>query len=124
MPQNNHEPSDGSCIVMLTDAEKKARKIIDEAKKKKLALMKKAKDDSAGEIEVFRKENEQAVNKRLIEFSSGEEKTVARIEQNFQSKKILLNEEFKMNRSATLDFILQLVLNIEPKTHGNLVIEE
>lgn len=124
MPQNNNVSSDGDCIVMLTDAEKKARLTIEAAKKRKMTLMKKAKDDSAGEIEIFRKENEQAVNKIMRELSNGQEQTVSRIEQNFQNKKSILNEEFKLNRLATLNFILQLVLNIEPKTHGNLVIHE
>ncbi|RNA17900.1 V-type proton ATPase subunit G [Brachionus plicatilis] len=120
--ENNTACSDGSCIVMLTDAEKRARTVVDAAKKRKIVLMKKAKEESTNEIENFRKQNEQTISKLLKEYSSGQEQNVCHIEENLKSKKALLSEEFKLHQNSTLDFILELVMHVEPKVHGNLLI--
>lgn len=122
MPEKNSVPSDGSCIVMLTDAEKKARTVIEAAKKRKAFLMKKAKEESADEIESFRKEREQAVDRLKKEYSNGQEQDFFHLEETLGKKKAIMQEEFKFNFATSLELILETVINVEPIAHGNLII--
>lgn len=118
----DHTNTDANCIVMLTDAEKKARTIIDAAKKRKQALVKKAKDESSVEIESFRKEHEEAVAKLLKQYSTGQDTDVVKIEKELEIKKSELKNAFKTNNQATLKHIIQLIVSVQPKFHENLKI--
>ncbi|CAF1013307.1 unnamed protein product [Brachionus calyciflorus] len=118
----DHSTTDANCIVMLTDAEKRARGIIDAAKKRKQALLKKAKDESTAEIDKFRKEHEENVAKLQKQYSTGQDTDALKIDKDLEVKKIDLRQAFKANGQATLKHILEIILNVEPKVHENLII--
>lgn len=119
---NDHSSTDGSCIIMLTDAEKRAREVIDAAKKRKNGLIKKAKDESSQEIEAFKKELESNFANVIKQYSTGQDTVAIKVDRDREIKKIELISAFKSKSPATLKFVINSILNVDPKCHENLII--
>lgn len=112
--------STGSYIIMLTEAEKKARDVIDAAKKRKAVILKKARDDSTHEIEEFRKEREHALKSLGEKHAYSKDTAVNQFQADLEHKKAELAANYKAHSEATLNAILYGIQNVKPKFHENL----
>lgn len=117
---DSNNSSNGALIVMLTDAEKRAREVIESAKKRKAIVLKKARDDSATEIDEFKKERENFLKNMHVEFANTKDNNALQFQRELESKRNELNAGYKQNVDSTLKMVLDKITNIEPKCHGNL----
>ena len=107
---------------MLTEAEKKAREIVESAKKRKATMLKKAREDSANEIDEFKREREGMLRTIQAEHSNSKDMSTVQFQRELETKKGELKASYNDNSRKTLELILNNLTQIDPKCHENLKI--
>lgn len=114
--------SNGQYIVMLTEAEKKAREIVEAAKKRKANMLKKAREDSANEIDEFKREREGLLRSLQAEHTNNKDMSAVQFQRELESKKGELKASYNDNARKTLELILNNLTQVDAKCHENLKI--
>ena len=117
-----YSSSDAIYVVQLTDAEKKARDIVDSARRRKLAHLKKARDESGIEVDLFKRQCEENLTRILKENASGQDLTINQFEKDLDIKTNELKQLFMLNFQSTLNNVCNIVFDIQVKFHENLKI--
>jgi ATP synthase subunit G len=122
MPASGSETHMQSCgyVKDLLDAEKKASKILDDARKKKASKMKKAKDEAQLEIESTRKECEDNLKARVKSQSVNQDKSVVEFDKKLKTEVTFLTSAYQKNNIQALEFLLTVLNDIKPELHENL----
>ena len=125
MSKKNLNPSivnalDTNYVTLLTDAEKKARVMIEEARKRKLMKIKKARDLAQSEVENCKLEFESKLQAFMKNEGSAKNKTSLMHEQQFNKKIIELKTAFAKNQESTIQFAIKKVMEIKIEPHKNL----
>jgi hypothetical protein len=116
--------TDAHCILLLSEAERNAKQIVESARKRKMALIKKARDESANELEIYRKESESNLSKIVKENQSTQTSDSVKFEKDLVEKKADLGNSFKTNSLKTLEFVLNKFNDIQVKSHENYLKEQ
>jgi V-type H+-transporting ATPase subunit G len=110
-------------IQQLLAAEKRAAEIVAEARKRRTARLKRAKDEASVEVEQFKAEKEKQ-HKQLEQQILGSRST------NEDSIKIKtetvireMTNQFNANRDKVIQHVLESVCNVQPEKHENLIIQ-
>ena len=111
--------TDSSCVTNLMEAEKRARDIIDVAKKHKQGLLKKARDDSNAEVEVFKKECENNLRRLEFKIKSTQGSDVTQIEKELAQKISDMKLNYKNHWPRSLQSVLEKVTNVRVEYHKN-----
>ncbi|CEL95749.1 unnamed protein product [Vitrella brassicaformis CCMP3155] len=85
-------------INQLLEAEKRAQEIVEQARKKKAARLKEAKNEADKELVAFREQQEKLFNEHKAQMGSntGEQQLITETEKTIQS----INETFKKNKEG------------------------
>jgi ATP synthase subunit G len=113
------EFSDASCILKLTEAEKRAREVIEAARNRKSAVMKKARYECMMEVEDFKKECEINFNKLQKNSANDHSTSASEIEKDLNTKCNDLKNLFKIHSSAALEMVLEVVAKVKAESHQN-----
>lgn len=111
--------SDASCILKLTEAEKRAREVIDAARNRKSAVMKKARYECMIEVEEFKKECEINFNKLQKNSANDHDTNAGEIEKELNNKCNELKNHYKSHSSSALEMVLEVVAKVKPESHHN-----
>jgi V-type H+-transporting ATPase subunit G len=114
---NNAQPQ--AYVKELIESEKKATKIMDDARKKKTNKLKKAKDEAQLDVENIRKECENSFNERIRNHALKQDKSIEEYEKKFKTESVHLTNYYRKNNEDTLEFILSLFVHIKPELHKN-----
>jgi V-type H+-transporting ATPase subunit G len=106
-------------IALLIEAEKKASGVIEVAKRRKAATLKKARDESTAELERYRKQLENDFAHIQKDFHSSKGQDADRVEKELQKKRADLGQAFKEHSALTLKHVLDIVINVNPEVHQN-----
>ena len=122
--KNLHDSQIGSennavLIALLMDAEKKASNIIESAKRRKAAALKKAREDSEQELGQYKKNLENEFQYKQKEFQNSKGQGQAQVERELEVKQANLNKAFKDSSNTTLDHVLNIVINVGAQVHKN-----
>ena len=121
---NSDPKSDTHCILLLAEAERNAKQIIEAARKRKMVLIKKARDESANELETFKKECEGNLGSILKQNQTNQTSDSIQFEKDLVEKTADLGLSFKVNSSSTLEFVLNSFDDIQIKSHENYLKDE
>ena len=111
---------DANYVVLLTNAEKIAREKIEEARKRKMVKMKKARDMALVEVESFKIECETKLKKLTNTEECVKNKTSASVEQELSKKSSELKTYYEKNKKSTIQFIVNEVMDTQIVPHINL----
>lgn len=106
-------------IALLIEAEKKASAVIEVSKKQKAAGLKKARDESTAEIELYRKLLESEFQRKTREHINSRDTDATQIERDTELRKATLGKLFKENSINTLGLVFDTVVNIKLESHQN-----
>jgi ATP synthase subunit G len=116
----NVNTTDQNYVFQLTDAEKKAQEIIDEAKKRKASKLKKSRDEAQKEIEICRIKCEAKLSKILKDQESFQDTSAEKFDKELQKKAHEMIQQYKANKSLALKFVVDNILNVTVESHKNL----
>ncbi len=117
---SNGAMSDAGYVKELTDAERKARDVLEAARKRKANKMKKARDEAQVEIEAMKKQQEDSLSATLRNHSSDQDKSSVSFEKTMKEKISILSVDYAKNKQKVLEFVIENMINIKPETHQNL----
>ncbi len=123
-PSSNVESptkSDHLCIKQLSEAEKRAKQVVEEARKRRMVLMKKARDESTRELDSFKKNCETRLDKIVRENSSSQSSDAANFDKEMESKRSELNRMFNERFDLTFDFVIGIFDDIKAQSHENFI---
>jgi V-type H+-transporting ATPase subunit G len=106
-------------ITILLEAEKKASVMIDAAKKRKLNMLKKARDDSTKEIDEFKKQLENDFKSKQKTYENNKGADAAQINREMQKRIQELNKLYKEHSASTLHRVVDIVVDVKPVVHQN-----
>ena len=111
---------DSNFVAQLIDAEKRARDIIEAAKKRKLAKTKKARDLALTETESFKSECESKLAKFVNNQGINKNATSNAFAQQLSKKTNDLKSAFEKNKKTVIQFIINKVMDVTVEPHENL----
>ena len=111
--------TDSSCVLNLMEAEKRARDLIDAAKKSKQATLKKARDDSNLEVEKFKKECDDNLKRLETALKNTQGNDIDHIEKDLIKKSSILKENYRSHSLVVLQDVLEMVVNVQVEYHQN-----
>jgi ATP synthase subunit G len=114
------DSSTNNAISMLIKAENKAKEAIDQAKKRRANLMKKAKDDSLLEVDSFRKDFEEHINRLAKDNNFEQDLMGKKINKDTHEKSVNLKNLYENNYKQILTSIIDKVMSPDVKFHENL----
>ena len=121
MPKTKDQDiSDSSFVVQLTDAEKRAREVIEDARRRKAIRLKKAREDSTKEIEDFRKLCDDNLDKLNKDHTLRQATNAIQFEKDLQAKRIELGNAYTRNFTAAYESVLDKMLDVKAELHKNL----
>lgn len=123
MPKKTEKQADMSdfdCIVALTDAEKRAKKILEQARKRRTQLLKKAKEDSEAEVDAYRKSCEEKMIRLQQDYSGRKDLIVSMFSKETSERHRELRRMYEISYKSVLVNILEKILKPEPEFHENL----
>ncbi len=109
-----------NAISMLIRSENKAKEAIDQAKKRRANLMKKAKDDSLLEVDSFRKDFEEHINRLAKDYNFEQDLMAKKINKDTHEKSVNLKNRYENNYKQILASIIDRVMSPDVKFHENL----
>ena len=106
-------------INQLLGAERKAKQIIEEARKERQSRLRAAKDEANSEINEYKKGCETQIA-QLSQGVKGQETNLQhQIEQQTSDVLKRVDHQIATNKEATIMFLIQQVVNIQPELHAN-----
>ena len=113
--QNKASPG----INQLLGAERKAKQIIEEARKERQSRLRAAKEEAAKEIDEYKG----GCEAQISQWSQGMKGQEVALQQqiNHQTGEVLrrVDNQIAMNKEATIKFLIQQVISIQPELHIN-----
>ncbi|XP_017482885.1 PREDICTED: probable V-type proton ATPase subunit G [Rhagoletis zephyria] len=106
-------------LPQLIDAEKHAADIIAEARRRRLALLKKAKHAASKELQELHKEREEILAELSEKVHVATDMVRIRVERNTEDKITDLAEHVAKNREQVINMIMKLAVDIKPEVHRN-----
>lgn len=111
---------DSQGVQKLKIAEKAAADLISNARKRKAARLKQAKEEAQAEVTKFREEKELSFKVYEIEILGSREDSAARIEKDTVTKLDAMGNSVDQNKSDVVKYLLSEVFSIKAKFHENL----
>ena len=111
-----------SCVTSLLDAEKRAREIIEGSKKRKLAHLKKARDESSKVIEDFKKECDENLKRLEVSAKNSQGNTMSQMEKDLNGNIQKLRDNYKNTSNIALQRVLEFVSQVSVEHHTNFKI--
>ncbi|XP_075261391.1 uncharacterized protein LOC142353080 [Convolutriloba macropyga] len=106
-------------INQLLGAERKAKQIIEEARRERQSRLRAAKDEANAEINQYKA----GCEAQIAQWNQGVKGQEASLQQQIaqQTGEVLrrVDNQIAMNREATIMFLIQQVINIQPELHEN-----
>ncbi|XP_064479858.1 V-type proton ATPase subunit G-like [Ornithodoros turicata] len=109
-------------VQQLLAAEKKASEKVTEARKRKARRLKQAKDEAQLEIDKFRTEKEKQFKEYEASHMDSKEDVTARIDAEAKLKLAEVDKLVAQRKKATVEKLLNIVYDVDPKVHRNFVI--
>jgi ATP synthase subunit G len=116
----NSSSNDFDAFLALAKAEKEAKLMIDEARKRRLAILKKTKDDSFNETEAYRRACDDHMKKMTMEYSTGQDLVVNKFIQETNQKHAELRRQYESSYKYVLQTLLDRVIHPKLEYHENL----
>ncbi|KFM71511.1 V-type proton ATPase subunit G, partial [Stegodyphus mimosarum] len=104
---------DSQSIQQLLVAEKRAEEKVNQARKRKVMRLKQAKEEAQVEMQKFRAEKEQEFKEFEAKFLGTKESNIMKIELDTDKAMKEMEKLVKLNKSAVIDYLLELVFTIE-----------
>lgn len=111
---------DHNCISALTQAEKNAKSVLEQARKRRAALLKKIKDDSTAETEAYKRACEDHMNRLQKDYNSGQDLTLNKFNKETSDRHAEMRRQYEQTYRAVLQSILEITIKPLPKFHENL----
>lgn len=111
-------------IQMLLKAEKVATEKVGEARKRKYARLKQAKDEAMEEMDTYREEREQhyrAIEKNIVGTEGSEESQVS-LDTDLQLQE--LEKIALKNKEKAMERLLALIVDVQVEMHKNLKLQQ
>jgi ATP synthase subunit G len=109
-------------ILVLTQAEKRASEVTEQARKRRAQLMKKAKDESLFEVDSYKKSCEEHMNRLSKDYNMGQDLIVNKFNKDTQEKSVELRKQYERNYEQILASILDKTMRPKAEFHENLKI--
>ena len=97
-----------------------AKVIVEEARKRRLAILKKTKEDSASEIDAYKRACEDHMNKMQREYNTGQDLVVNKFTQDTNEKYAELRRQYEANFKLILQTVLGIAIRPKVEYHQNL----
>uniref|UniRef100_A0AC34RNI5 V-type proton ATPase subunit G n=1 Tax=Panagrolaimus sp. JU765 TaxID=591449 RepID=A0AC34RNI5_9BILA len=111
-------------VHQLISTEKKALEKINEAKKRRLIRMKEAREEAMSEINKFRGELEAKFVKFEREYAGNRDEIAKIVEKETKDELEKMEKSVKENREAVIERLMELVCDIRPELHHNLLLQK
>ena len=110
-----------SGVKQLLDAEKRAAERVEEARRKKIQTMKRAKAEAEQDIAKFREEKEAEFRNRAQTDAGSSNDDSAAINKDLEEKLATLKTSVKKNEKEVIDTLINIVCDIKLQVHENFV---
>ena len=111
-------------IQQLLAAEKRAAEKINEARKRKAARLKQAKKEAQAEVEKYRDERERAFKEYEAKHLGTKEDIEKQIRNETNAQLEEMKRSVQANKQQVIVRLLQLVCDIKPELHHNLILQK
>ncbi|PIO76818.1 V-type ATPase, G subunit [Teladorsagia circumcincta] len=108
----------------LLAAEKRAAEKINEARKRKFQRMKQAKQEAQAEVEKYRQEREREFKQYEQTYLGTKEDTESKIRRDTENEIEAMKRNVAANKQQVIVRLLQLVCDIRPELHHNLILQK
>ncbi|XP_036603526.1 V-type proton ATPase subunit G 1-like [Trichosurus vulpecula] len=109
-------------IQQLLQAEKRASEKILEARRRKVERLKQAKEEAQNEVEQYRLKRETEFKAKEAEALGSQGASSVELEKETEVKIAVIQEQFKKNKEAVVEFLLDLVYRVQPKLRETKII--
>lgn len=115
-----HHGNDSHFVHQLSEAEKRGRELVDNARRRRVLILRKAKDEANREIELFKSECDKRIDEMRSSIEHTKDDIVHRIDHEHTEKIDELNRLYELNAPNVIHFIIDTVVDAKPVINKNL----